>query len=124
MALNIDENGTIYIYQGDSGDIVVSGLSTDKDYQVYFSVKNSKRETIGSELMVNSNYRSSVTFSLTSDFTNLFVVPEDEEFMVYNYGLKMCFDDTIEDTLLVANAEYGQLNNIIVFPKRVEGYNV
>ena len=32
MSLNIDEKGNIYIYSGDSGEIVVSGLPTDKNY--------------------------------------------------------------------------------------------
>lgn len=121
MTLNIDENGTIFIHQGDTGDIVVCGLNTDSDYNVYFAVKNKNRETIGSELMVSSNYSDSVRFVLTSAFTDLLVVPDDEEFAVYHYGLKICSEDNCEDTLFVANSDYGQLNNIIVFPKKVEG---
>ena len=121
MTLNIDENGNIFIHQGDTGDIVICGLSPDKDYNVYFAVKNKNRETIGNELMVNSNYSESVRFVLTSAFTNLLVVPADEEYEVYHYGLKICSEDSGEDTLFVANSEYGQLNNIIVFPKKVEG---
>lgn len=39
MALNIDDDGTIYVYQGDSGDINVKGLRTDNDYVIYFAVK-------------------------------------------------------------------------------------
>ena len=121
MTLKIDENGTIFIHQGDTGDIVVCGLNPDKDYNVYFAVKNKNRETIGSELMVSSNYSPSVRFVLTSAFTDLLVVPDDEEFEVYHYGLKICSDDNYEDTLFVADTDYGQLNNIIVFPKKVEG---
>ena len=122
MALNIDANGTIYIHQGDSGEIVVSGISTDKDYTVYFAVKDTDRNTIGSELSVNSNYQSYVTFVLSGDFTDLLTVDDDEEFAVYHYGLKMCSeDDLIEDTLFVVNSDYGQPNLIIVYPKKAEG---
>ena len=112
MAISVDKNGTIYIHKGDSGNIVVKGLGTDKDYNVYFAIKNSKRETIGSELVVNSNYKSFVTFT---------TVPKNEDFAVYYYGLKACDGDSIEDTLQVSNTYFGQLNKIIVFPKIVEG---
>lgn len=123
MALNIDENGTIFIHQGDSGEVVISGLNTSKNFSVYFAVKNDKRETIGDEICVNSNYHSSVTFFLSSDFTDLLTVPVDEEYAIYYYGIKLCEGDTVEDTLFIANSDYGQLNYIVVFPKIVEGYN-
>lgn len=121
MALNIDENGTIFIHQGDSGEIVVSGISTDNDYTVYFAVKDLNRNTIGTELSVNSNYQSYVTFVLSGDFTDLLTVDDDEEFAIYHYGLKMCADDSTEDTLFVVNSDYGQPNLIIVYPKKAEG---
>lgn len=121
MAINVDKKGNIYIHKGDSGDIVVKGLNPDKDYKVYFAIKNSKRETIGSELVVNSNYKSFVTFTLISDFTDLLDVPKNEEFAIYYYGLKACDGDSIEDTLHVSNTYFGQLNKVIVFPKVVEG---
>lgn len=121
MAINIDKNGTIFIHQGDSGDIVVSGINTDKDYSVYFAVKNSKRETIGTELVTNSNNNPFVTFNLTSDFTDLLTVSSQEDFAIYHYGIKLCYGDSIEDTLNVKNKTFGQLNNIVVYPKIVEG---
>lgn len=121
MTLHVDNKGTIFIHQGDSGELTVNGLSTDNDYRIYFAVRNKKRESVGDELVVNSNYNESVTFNLTSDFTDLFVVNNDDNFAIYHYGLKMC-TDTTEDTLFVANTTYGQLNNIVVFPKFVEGY--
>lgn len=121
MAINVDKNGTIFIHQGDSGDIVITGINTDKDYDVYFAVKNSKRETVGTELVMNSNYKSFVTFNLTSSFTDLLTVPEQEDFEIYHYGIKACYGDSIEDTLHVENTSFGQLNNIVVYPKTVEG---
>lgn len=123
MALTIDENGTIFIRQGDSGEVVISGLNTSKNYSVYFAVKNEKRKTVGDEICVNSNYASSVTFSLSSDFTDLFTVPADEDYAIYYYGVKLCEGDSVEDTLFIANSDYGQLNYIVVFPKMVEGSN-
>jgi len=121
MALNIDENGTIYIHQGDSGEIVVNGISTDNDYTVFFAVKDLNRNTIGSELSVKTNYKSSVTFVLSGSYTDMFTVPEDEDFAIYHYGLKMCAGGSVEDTLFVVNSDYGQPNVMIVYPKKVEG---
>ncbi len=121
MSLTIDENGTIYIYQGDSGEIVISGLNPLKNYKVYFAVKNSNRETIGNEISVNSNYKTSVTFYLSGEFTDLLTVPKSDDYAQYYYGIKLCDGETIEDTLFIANSDYGQLNYIIVYPKIVEG---
>lgn len=123
MSLDIDENGTIFIHQGDSGNVIVDGINTDKNYTVCFSVRNGLRQLVGSELSVNSDFKQSVTFELASSFTDMFYVPDDEPFAVYYYGLKLCYDNNNEDTLFVENTDYGHLNKIIVFPKQVEGYH-
>lgn len=39
MALYIDKNGTISLIQGDSGEIVVYGLDTNSNYDVYFAIQ-------------------------------------------------------------------------------------
>lgn len=121
MAVKIDEYGNVYLHQGDTGEIVVSGLNTDKNYTIFLAVKDSKRKTIGSELSVKSNYKPSVTFVLSSAYTDMFNVPLDSDYEVYHYGIKMCDDNSVEDTLFVANSDYGQLNDVVVFPKKVEG---
>ena len=123
MTLSVDENGTVFIHQGDSGELVINGISTDKNYQVYFAVQTLNREPVGNELVVNSQFKSFVKFNLTSSFTNLLTVPDDEGAAVYHYGLKMCDNDGNEDTLFVSKADYGQPNNIVVFPKVAEGNN-
>ena len=120
MTLHVDDKGTIYIHQGDTGSITVAGISSDKDYRIYFAIKNKNRETVGHELVVNSNYQNEVTFDFSADFTDLLTVDDNDEFEIYHYGLKMC-TPTTEDTLFVENSSYGQQNNIIVFPKFVEG---
>ena len=121
MALNIDDNGDVYIYQGDTGEIVVNGLPTNKDYTVYLTVKDIKRKTVGSELSINSNFKSFVKFVLSSAFTNLMTVPDDEDCAVYTYGIKLCDGEGTEDTLFVENTTFGEPNRVIVYPKKVEG---
>lgn len=119
MSLNIDDRGNIYIYKGDSGEIVVSGLPTDKNYKVYFSIKDLKNRTINS-LDVMSNFNDSVTFSITSEFSDMLLVPKDEEVGFYSYGIKTIDDNGVENTLFVDGSCYGETNRVLVFPEKVE----
>ncbi|MBR6126793.1 hypothetical protein IKQ21_03825 [bacterium] len=122
MAFTTDKNGNITLVQGDSGRITVSGIKTDKNYTVYFGIKDKKRKTVGSELSVNSNGMSSVIFELTGDYTDLLTVPKNKHFETYFYGIKVC--DSVsgfEDTLVFGECGFLNLNTITVFPKKVEG---
>ena len=120
VSLYIDENGVISLIQGDSGEIVVYGLDTNSNYDVYFAIQNLKRQPIASELKVQSNFSDMVTFVLTSEFTDLLTVPKNKEYEVYRYGMKIC-TPTTEDTVLIGNNDYGSVNQLIVYPKIVEG---
>ena len=122
MAFRIDKNGDMTLIQGDSGKITVSGIKTDKNYKVYFGIKDKKRNTVGNELVVNSNGMSSVIFELTGDFTDLLKVPKNKHFEMYFYGIKVCDSaSNLEDTLVFGGCGFLNLNTIIVFPKKVEG---
>ena len=46
MALDIYEDGSIDIYQGDSGSIFVHNLNKDKNYKVYLGVQDKKRNFV------------------------------------------------------------------------------
>lgn len=122
MSLIIENDGTISIYQGDSGEIVVSGLDKTKSYNVYFAIQDSKRNLVGEELQVSVSKSDTVSFVLTSDYTNLLTVPVNKPFEVYYYGIKACQPgELVEDTLFVANCGYGDLNRILVYPRKVKG---
>ena len=59
---------------------------------------------------------------MTSEFTNLLTVPKNKPYQMYFYGIKVCENEgVIEDTLFVENSTYGDLNPIIVYPKKVKG---
>ncbi|MGN1153812.1 MAG: hypothetical protein ACI4S3_07265 [Candidatus Gastranaerophilaceae bacterium] len=120
MALYIDEDGTITLVQGDSGEIIVSGLDNKKNYDVYFAIQTLKRKPVVSELHVKSNFADTVTFVLTASYTDLLTVPKNKDYEVYQYGIKLCTTD-IEDTVVIANNDYGSVNQLIVYPKIVEG---
>ncbi len=122
MTLIIDEKGTVTLYQGDSGEIKISGLNPVKNYIVYFAIQDEKRNLIGSELQVAANKTESVTFFLTSDYTDLLKVPANKSYEIYTYGVKACDENNnTEDTLFIGNCTYGDKNQIIVYPRKVIG---
>ena len=124
MSLIIDDEGTISLYQGDSGEVVVSGLDNDKNYTVYFAIQDADRNLIGQELQVAVTNSSTVTFILTSEYTDLLKVPKNKPFEIYFYGIKACENDSlIENTLFVADDTFGDLNRIIVYPRKVKGFS-
>lgn len=121
MAFNIDENGNITLVQGDSGQLAVNGLPTDKEYTVYFAIQDENRKPIGEEIQVNSNKAPMVVFVLLGSLTDLLTVKKGEDTATYYYGLKICDNSGLEDTMLLGNSIIGEKNTITVYPKKVEG---
>ena len=65
---------------------------------------------------------TSVTFVLTPELTDLLTVPQNMPYKVYYYGIKVCIaENSVEDTLFIAGGTYGDLNRIIVYPRKVKG---
>lgn len=122
MSLEVDEKGIISLYQGDSGEIIVSGLDNTKSLVVYFAIQDKNRRLIGDELKVVASNTDSVSFFLTPDYTDLLEVPVNKSYEIYYYGIKVCENETkVEDTLFIENSSFGDLNQIIVYPKKVIG---
>ena len=122
MSMIIDNDGTISLYQGDSGELVVSGLDSEKNYTVYFAIQDIDRNLIGEELQVAVTNSDTVTFILTPDYTDLLTVPKNKPYEIYFYGIKACeTDNKIENTMFVADSTYGDLNRMIVYPQKVKG---
>ena len=70
MAFKIDENGTITCYQGDSGEINITGLQTDKNYTLYFAVQDKMRKPVGFEVSVETDYKDTATFVITPELSD------------------------------------------------------
>ena len=123
--ITIDTDGTITLYQGDGGELVISGLDNTKSYSVYFAIQDDCRNIIGEELQVSVSDSDTVTFILTPEYTDLLIVPKNKPYKIYYYGIKVCeVGTTLEDTLFIADGTYGDLNRIIVYPRKVKGgYN-
>lgn len=122
MAFIVDEGGNITLIQGDSGQLTVSGIPTDKNYDVYLAIQDSKRKPIGTEIHLESGGHESVIFTFIPELTNLLVVKKNDVSTDYYYGVKICDEDSeFEDTLLIGDSQIGDVNTITVFPKKVEG---
>ena len=122
MGFITKEDGTIIARQGDGGKVFIDGVDTDKNYKIYFGVKDKKRNAIGREVYVYSNYSSEVVIVIPPSVTNSWVVPKNEEYIEYFYGIKVCDEETnMEDTLILDGCEFDTENILIVYPKKVEG---
>lgn len=122
MGFITKEDGTIIARQGDSGKVYIEGVETDKNYKIYFGVRDNKRKPVGNEVYVYSNFSSEVVIIVPPNVSNDWVVPKDDEYIELNYGIKVCDEETnMEDTLILAGCEFDTENKIIVYPKKVEG---
>lgn len=45
--ITIDSDGTITLYQGDSGELVISGFNESKSFTVYLAIQDKARKLIG-----------------------------------------------------------------------------
>lgn len=123
MAFIVDsETGDMTLYQGDSGELLVRGLNTDKNYTVYFAFYNKKRRRLGTEVSIEANYSDHVNLSIPASLTDLLTVPLGLDSEEYYYGIKVCDSVTgYEDTSSIGNKGFGDLNVVTVYPKEVEG---
>ncbi|MCM1296028.1 MAG: hypothetical protein NC311_10845 [Muribaculaceae bacterium] len=118
-----EETGDIELIQGDSGDVVISGLPNDKAYIIYFAFIKEDKQLLGEEVSVPCQNQDTVTIHIPASFTDSLTVPAGEDFAEYYYGLKLCTADGLtEETLLIGeNANPVDFNKVTVYPKRVEG---
>lgn len=122
MTAEILEDGTIYTYQGDTILFTSSGVPTDQEYVVYFSIRelNSNNDVIDQVPCYVSN--GTVTVHISPAITDLIPIPEGKKFKDFRYSLKACSTTNgTEHTLQVGNNEVGIETKIRVFRKQSEG---
>ena len=116
------EDGTIIARQGDSGKIYIEGLDIDKNYKIFFGVYDKNRKPVGKEVPIYSYNASEVILEVPATVSDMWVVPKNEPYAEYYYGIKVCDEETHrEDTLVLSGCEYDTENILIVYPKKVEG---
>lgn len=121
MALDIYEDGSIDIYQGDSGSIFVHNLNKDKNYKVYLGVQDKKRNFVF-EKTIEANSVEFVEIKILPTDSQLLTVPINKNFETYYYGVKVEeVGTTNSDTMFISNGTYGDLTEMRVYPKKAKG---
>lgn len=121
MALDIYEDGSIDIYQGDSGSIFVHNLNKDKNYKVYLGVQDKKRNFVF-EKTIEANSIEFVEIKILPTDSQLLTVPINKNFETYYYGVKVEeVGTTNSDTMFISNGTYGDLTEMRVYPKKAKG---
>ena len=65
---------------------------------------------------------SSVAIYIDATVTNELTVPTNKKYETYQYGVKICTPGTLnEDTLFIGEGDFGNVNTMYVYPKKVEG---
>lgn len=95
MPIFKNDNGDIYLHQGDTGNIGISGIPTDKSYSVYMSIYNEDANAILSEILISNYNQSSGTGVFTIDEETSNALPVGE----WVYGIKICASGS-EDTVI------------------------
>lgn len=114
----------LYMYQGDTGNIMIKGLPETYDFDMYFQVSKQSGEILISK-MVSSKEQSSVVISISADESDRLEVG------TYNWGVKLCYDrdgHMTEETLIppLANTSatptsFRSKAILSIYPKQVEG---
>lgn len=123
MATLIDEKtGRITTYQGDSFEFAIIGVPEEENYEVYFAFYDENRKIIGQEVKVQSNGSNTIPILVGAELTDLLTVKPREDYATYYYGIKICKASIgFEDTLIIKGQNIGDLNEVLVYPKQVEG---
>lgn len=115
MSIFVSNNGDITLYNGDTGNIIFSGLPKDKAYTCYFSVNNDETGAILLEKTATEFNQNSGSARVTIDKNTSNNLPVGE----WSYSFKMCYGGT-ENTMLPAI----KLINGVVQPQTPSGFTV
>ena len=130
MALFRINDTDLKLYCGDTGNLRISNLPTDKNYKVYWEVIRAKTQETVFEISVDSNNADNVLFVLDSDHSDLLTVPNINTPETFYWSIKICDPDTCsEDTVIPKTkidpntglATFSKPYKLIVLYKMVEG---
>lgn len=121
MSVDINET-TIITFKGDTCPVTFTDLEEGKI--IYFGVRDKKtNELVFQELHETVDSEGEVTFEMTPEMTNQFVVKPLEGYNIYYYGIKEVNEETGEENtiLLGNNPKFSDKYLIKVYLKKVEG---
>lgn len=127
MSIEVTPEGVLKIIQGDTGSMIIDGIPTDKNYEIYLAIRRKDRSLVLPEMKQDSNFNDLVIFEITKQMSDLLHVPQGVSCQLYYWGVKMCDPETgYEDTMNVGECRcnggyFGKWNRLYVYPKIVEG---
>ena len=130
MALFKINDTDLKLYCGDTGNLRISNLPTDKNYKVYWEIIRAKTQETVFELELDSNQADNVLFNLDSKHSDLLTVPNINTPETYYWSIKICDPGTgAEDTVIPKTrvdpdtglATFSKPYKLIVLYKMVEG---
>ena len=130
MALFKINDTDLKLYCGDTGNLRISNLPTDKNYKVYWEIIRAKTQETVFELELDSNQADNVLFNLDSKHSDLLTVPNINTPETYYWSIKICDPETgAEDTVIPKTrvdpdtglATFSKPYKLIVLYKMVEG---
>lgn len=130
MALFKINDTDLKLYCGDTGNLRISNLPTDKNYKVYWEIIRAKTQETVFELELDSNQADNVLFNLDSKHSDLLTVPNINTPETYYWSIKICDPETgAEDTVIPKTrvdpdtglATFSKPYKLIVLYKMAEG---
>lgn len=130
MALFKINDTDLKLYCGDTGNLRISNLPTDKNYKVYWEIIRAKTQETVFELELDSNQADNVLFNLDSKHSDLLTVPNINTPETYYWSIKICDPETgAEDTVIPKTrvdpdtglATFSKPYKLVVLYKMVEG---
>ena len=121
MSVEVDKT-TITTFRGDTCEVTFTDL--EEGMVVYFGVRDKKNnELVFEELRGVVDSEGEVTFTITPEMSNNFVVKVTEGVGIYYYGIKEVNETTGEENtiLLGDNPHFSDKYIIKVYLKKVEG---
>jgi len=116
------EKTSIITFKGDTCEVTFTDL--DEGTVIYFGVRDMKNNNpVFDELREIVNEAGEVTFTMTPEMTNNFVVKPSEGYSTYYYGIKQVDEITGEENtiLLGDNPKFSDKYLIRVYLKKAEG---
>ena len=121
MTVEIDDNGRINSYVGDTILFNCNNVPTDLPYVVYFAAMY-KDGTQAFDPIQYTPYDGYVDVEVPSYITDLVLIPEGKKYVDLIYSLKACnADNQVEHTLQIADNPVGTENILRMYRKQNEG---
>ena len=121
MTVDINDNGRMSSYVGDTILFNCGGVPTDMPYLVYFAAMY-KDGTPAFDNMTFIPNEDTVDIEIPPYITDLVIVPTGKKYVDLIYSLKACnSDNTVEHTLQVLDNPVGTENILRMYRKQNEG---